>query len=191
MDKISVIVVLSALHSVFIMATIVVLMKNRTFSHDVLTANEFRLVDTAGRVRAALHCDDGNMGLCLFDSRGELRVLLDVDNNDCAGIGIYDENGAPALGMATKNKGPHFCIFDKNGFSRILLNIDEENRSGLAMFDSAGVQRHEIAVETTSFSNSFIEDEDGKIRNLKKHFTRNIPVLNIRNETGEIIWKAP
>lgn len=61
---------------------------------DVIEAEEFRIVDKEGKVRATLRLNEkGAPGLALFDDEGRLRAVLQVLEDGSPHLLFLDENG--------------------------------------------------------------------------------------------------
>ena len=64
----------------------------------VVTAQEFRLVDKTGAMRASFQTrDDGSPGLALYDKGGKLRVTLQVQADGGSRLAFHDTQNKPRL----------------------------------------------------------------------------------------------
>jgi hypothetical protein len=69
----------------------------------ILRANEFRLEDATGKLRAALRVMESGPGLGLFGETGKIQATLSV-RKESAGLTLYDENG-PRVILDAKSDG--------------------------------------------------------------------------------------
>ncbi len=61
---------------------------------EVLRARRLEVVDTAGRVRAALGmASDGSSALGLWDATGRVRIAIVVDPDGSPGLSLHDAAG--------------------------------------------------------------------------------------------------
>jgi hypothetical protein len=72
----------------------------------VLTAQEFRLVDKTGAMRATLQTqEDGSPGLALYDKNGKVRVTLHVRSDGSSAIAFRDAESKPRVELAQESDG--------------------------------------------------------------------------------------
>ena len=104
----------------------------------VITAEELRIVDRDGNMRAvlgmlpkggvglSLHDEDGNgrvslafvdgeMGLDFFDEDGELVGVIGILGGKFPGIGLFDDNGTIRVALDLYDGKPQLIFYDKTG----------------------------------------------------------------------------
>ncbi len=108
----------------------------------VVRGERFELVDSTGRVCAALGVDKGQPSLKLFDQNDTERVSL----------GVSAESGQPALKLC-----------DQNGEVRASLKLDTSGQSKLGLADQNGKVRAHLGVDAGGKAGLMLWDENGKI----------------------------
>lgn len=72
----------------------------------VLMAQEFRLVDKSGAMRATLQTqEDGSPGLALYDKSGKVRVTLRVRPDGSSALTFHDAQSKPRVELAQESDG--------------------------------------------------------------------------------------
>jgi hypothetical protein len=72
----------------------------------VVTAEDFHLVDGSGRLRGALFVSaKGEPGFALFDKEGKDRILLMLNADGSAAIELHDEAGESRARLALAKEG--------------------------------------------------------------------------------------
>jgi hypothetical protein len=114
----------------------------------ILSAQEFRLVDSGGECRARLYVDkEDNARLSMFDGQNKLERLsigFDAVNDDV-------------------EKSPALQLYDKEGVLRAILHLDSDQDPGLALYDSRNDQARIalVAIENGS-SHLWFSDPAGR-----------------------------
>ena len=117
----------------------------RAVSNTVVTAQEFRLTDKGGNIRAVMNVDtSGEPGLRMFDRTGTLRLQLDSFENT-----------------------PSLILLDRAGSRRVYYGM--ENADGSGLLQMMGPNGETQATLTTSGDNPVFTlndiDSDLTIRN--------------------------
>lgn len=72
----------------------------------VVTAQEFRLVDKTGAMRATLQTqEDGSPGMALYDKNGKVRITLHVKSDGSSLLAFHDAQSKPRLELEQGNDG--------------------------------------------------------------------------------------
>ena len=108
----------------------------------VLMAQEFRLVDKTGAMRATLQTqDDGSPGLALYDKTGKVRVTLHVQGDGTSLLSFHD--GA--------------------GKSRVELEQDADGTGGLTLINGKGTGGAAVLIAPDSNPVAVFKNKDGKV----------------------------
>ena len=108
----------------------------------VIAAQEFRLVDGAGKTRASLSAqDDGSTGMVFFDREGKRRAVLRLR-----------ADGTPAL-----------SLHDADGKNRAALDTLADGSVSLALTNKTGKGGSALVVLPNDSSAAIIKDKDGKV----------------------------
>ncbi len=110
----------------------------------VVTANEFRLVDEAGTLRASLNFDEsGTVGLQILDGDEVAQIQLFVsDAQGVAGISLADERGVGRLDLFIGDQGePAVLLFDQRATIRSRYALNAIGVPGLFLHDIGGAER--------------------------------------------------
>jgi len=99
-----------------------------------IAAEQFQLVDKAGRIRAVLTMEDDQPGLFLFDEEEELRASF-----------CLDEGGEPYLDMLDKGEITRAVLWVKKGESSLNL-CDEEGMIRAQVYASGDDEGHGMAL---------------------------------------------
>ncbi|MBV6506222.1 MAG: hypothetical protein ILNGONEN_01794 [Syntrophorhabdaceae bacterium] len=92
----------------------------------VITAQEFRLIDENGALRARLGIDkDGSPSLQFINKKGKSPITLGLLQDKSPCLWFYDENDRPYVKLRLVNDNmPNLEFLDKNGYERIALSVD-------------------------------------------------------------------
>lgn len=97
-----------------------------TLDSKVVTASQFALVDTTGRVRAQLgFSSEGPPGLWILDEKGVARIAMGLYPDNTSHFGLQDKNGAMIQLM--RSVGPSespLLIFKNKGEDRMILGLN-------------------------------------------------------------------
>lgn len=150
------------------LAGLAVLMIGGAASRSLTTieAREFVLRDQNGAMRAALSIrPDGTPGLGLFDSKGQVRLSLDLGADESAGVNAYDATGTLRAALAVRPDGtPGIGLFDGLGKPRLSLDTKFDGKPGLNLFDPNDRVRAALAIRPDGTPGLGLFDGDGQIR---------------------------
>jgi len=116
----------------------------------VLTAEEFRLVDSTGRITARLtRSGEGTPVLWLFDGKGVARLQAGLYENGQPLFGLFDEGGqAVGLFRVAGSKGSPVLVMKAHGQDRMILGLgmdSPEQDPFLTAVDAKGGRRDALA----------------------------------------------
>lgn len=108
----------------------------------VLTAQEFRLVDKTGAMRATLQTqDDGSPGLALYDKSGKVRITLHVQADGTSLMAFRDGQGK----------------------SRVELEQDTDGTGGLTLTNGKGTGGAALVIAPDGNPVALFKDKNGKV----------------------------
>lgn len=93
---------------------------------DVVRTRRFELLDTQGRVRAVLACDDRNgaPSLAFLDGSGVTRAIVGISWNDMPQIQLSDADGAARVALVARPEGTGMVIVTDGDVSRSITPGD-------------------------------------------------------------------
>jgi hypothetical protein len=95
-------------------------------SNKILEAQEFRLLDDEGRVRAKIFLEDDEPKVALFSKDDKKRAAIGLLPTGEAGVALYDDKGTyHFLINVSANGNPDLSIKDKNGREMYLVQREE------------------------------------------------------------------
>jgi hypothetical protein len=118
---------------------------------DVVSAREFRLVDSNGNTRITMTMDENDEpGIRLFDRNGQVRAQLDtwqstpslilngpdgsrrvyfgMDEQGGGMLDMMNPDGAEMMSMEATDGMPKLLLSDQNGSPRASFNVDRDGR---------------------------------------------------------------
>lgn len=94
--------------------------------HKIVEAQEFRLLDKEGRVRARVYLEDDEPKVALYSKEEKKRAAIGLLPTGEAGIALYDEEGKYHVLMNVSAKGtPDLSIRDRNGREMMLFQEEK------------------------------------------------------------------
>ena len=108
----------------------------------IVEAEEFRLVDSEGRLRARLGLDAGScVSLSLHTAQGTLEVRLHTDDQGCSAVQIHDKEGAsPRVDISVDAIGCHVLLASP-AKQQSYLFLKDTGATGLVLTDAEGTRR--------------------------------------------------
>jgi len=105
----------------------------------VLRAERFEVVDSSGKVRAALETlPDGSPGLTLRDKDGQMRAWLSLLPDGSPGLTLRDKDGQMRAGLLLSNGSPGLSLWGKDGKGGAMLAVRADGSPELALYDKDG-----------------------------------------------------
>lgn len=154
----------------------------------IIGAEEFRLIDSAGRARAWLALQDGVPSLEFFDSEYKSRLEMRIQSTGVPYMEMSDASGKPRLILNLDENGPRLAMQDAQEGDKLLLRINRD-RPSLSFNDSLGRERAEFFLDQTGSGMSF-KASGGKTL-LEMYGLSSGPVILMKDEQGNHIWTAP
>lgn len=155
----------------------------------IITAEEFRLVDGEGILKASLNVylgnpwldfygpdgeissyfyvdSDGNPTLLLYDNSGNARVRLGVDSDGDGYLRFYDEDGETGTGLIDSGLiTPKMLLHDTDGNIVIMQVVYLEADPFLVFYDGEGnlIWFIQLEISSTSQGSGFLLTESGLV----------------------------
>src|SRR5436309_10393503 len=106
------------------------------FENQIVTAQQFRLTDKSGRLRAVLGLEDGEPSLSLYDAQEELRLWVGIGEDGEPGVVFYDKMGIARASLGLGEEGdPGIHLLDKDENLRAVLSLESNGEPGLDLLD--------------------------------------------------------
>ena len=159
-----------------------VLAENKVASQNVVTAEEFRLVDKEGKILSTWGMYAGGPGIVLFNKSGQFRAVFSLTSPDEGPILTFADNKGnhrAIVGLGS-GKQPYVTLRDQTGNERISLSLDDDGDPYLALYDQA---ENERAVLGTLDST--------KLKRTGTIEKRSVSSLVLLGKDGQITWKTP
>ena len=122
------------------------------FPDGVIVASEVRLVDQPGWLRASLFTDQNEAaGLQVFDTEGTSRIQIFASSGDgTTGLSLADQADVERASLVLGDIGePLLMYFDQRGTVRSRLQLSPNGFPGLFFHDVTGRNRSRFAQEPT------------------------------------------
>ena len=131
----------------------------------VVEANEFRVVDNKGNIRALLGIGSRGPCLLLFDGKRSLRVSAFVHGTQ-PGIELLDKNGKVRTALHLDQKGhPSLLLLDCNEKVNLGLALKKDGEPRLDLYDPNEKLRGSFALDKVQESSHLtVVDLDGNCR---------------------------
>jgi hypothetical protein len=130
--------------------------------HNVVIANEVRLVDAAGNTRLLLTTRSGTPSLQFLSGNGTVGMTADLDQEGRGAFRIQNpEAQGPVASIEVDAKGTH-VKFDKPNGASCYLFLNNAGESGAVFIDAAGKRRVNVLVDPTGGSRIERLDDAGR-----------------------------
>ena len=149
---------------------------------NVITAEEFRLVDKEGKTLSTWGMYAGGPGIVLFNKNGQFRAVFSLTSPDEGPVLTFADNKGnhrAIVGLGAERQ-PYVTLRDQTGKERISLSLDDDGDPYLALYDQA---ENERAVLGTLDST--------KLKRTGTIEKRSVSSLVLLGKDGEITWKTP
>jgi hypothetical protein len=177
-------------------------------SGQVLEAQELRIKDSSGRLRADVRSTDDAVAFVLYSADGQRRVAISANSaagltlSDTSGkarvgialtkdgpsLGLHDASGNPRAFLALTRDGPSLTLYDGNGSTRTSLSLNKDG-PGLSLHDSKGNRRASLGL-TQSGSGLVFLGHDGEAR-ASFGFAQDNALLALFDSRGQVLSKLP
>lgn len=157
----------------------------------IISAEEFRVLDRAGRARAwlTLNADNDNAELAIFDGKSESpRLLMGAPGQKGPYMHIKDTEGKTRLSLSVDESGPRIGLADPEDKERLSVRL-ATGRPALVMNDPEGKQRAELFLDGGGPGLSFGFGKDANV--LEMYGLRSGPVILMKDDQGNHLWAAP
>jgi len=116
-----------------------------TAARKILRARELQVVDEKKRTRVKMGMDDGRPFVGLFDEREKARSGMYLDKNGEPGISFVDSRGQIRLLLNMEENDPQVTLFNEGGSDAISMGSTDEY-STIWICDQGGRERINMAV---------------------------------------------
>ena len=149
---------------------------------NVVTAEEFRLVDKEGKIISTWGLYAGGPGMVLFNKKGQFRAVFSLTSPDEGPVLTFADNKGNhrvIVGLGAKRQ-PYVTLRDQTGNERISLSLDDDGDPYLALYDQAENERVVLGtIDATKLKRTGIIEK------------RSVSSLVLLGKDGQITWKAP
>ncbi len=136
-------------------------------SEEVIRAKRFEVADNEGNVRALTAAvDSGGVATNLFDSHGNLRVSLGVNQADVPMFGLHDADETPRVAISCGIDGQSVRLNDENGNPRALLSLitSRDSAPHVMLLDNEGNARVQLLLDQAGLATISFNDEDDELQ---------------------------
>ena len=149
---------------------------------NVVTAEEFRMVDKQGRILSTWGMYAGGPGMVLFSKNGQFRAVFSLTSPEEGPVLTFADNKGnhrAIVGLGAKRQ-PYVTLRDQAGNERISLSLDDDGDPYLALYDQAENERAILGtIESTKLKRT------GTIEK------RSVSSLVLLGKDGQVTWKTP
>jgi len=159
----------------------------------IVTAQQFRVVDAAGKVVAILGLSEKDTGLHLFDDSGAMRASIRLAPHSAPAFTQYDEKGKVrlALCLGEKDGTPRLYHHDQDEKIRMALVQTPDGGFGLSMYDAAGKTRSVVGLGPDGNPLLTQQDAKGTARALLVPTAKGAWALTLSDEDGKPVAQLP
>lgn len=111
----------------------------------IITANEFRLTDLNGNVRAILTARESGVDFIFADDKGNPQLKVTTRGNGLSALNMYDKSGQEKIGISVDDKGTHVHLAGKSKQESYLF-LKNSGATGFVLTDEEGNRRLEAKV---------------------------------------------
>lgn len=135
-------------------------------SKKIITANEFQLVDSAGKVRASLSATDEGVSLTMTGSQEKAHLKLMVDEAGMSFLKLYDASSTdPRVDISVDDKGTHLFLAGE-GKQQSYLFLKKGGASGVVLIDREGQRRAQLMLSADGKPEVTIQPQSGGPKSL-------------------------
>lgn len=149
---------------------------------NVVTAEEFRMVDKEGRILSTWGMYAGGPGIVLFSKNGEFRAVFSLTSPEEGPVLTFADNKGnhrAIVGLGAERQ-PYVTLRDQAGKERISLSLDDDGDPYLALYDQAENERAILGtIDSTKLKRT------GTIEK------RSVSSLVLLGKDGQVTWKTP
>jgi hypothetical protein len=171
---------------------------------NVITAHEFDVVDSSGRVRVRMNVDTNRSAIELYDVHGMERAELSLNSSGEPKIVLTDAQGNSRAGMFVNPSGePNIVLGDAKGKPRAGMTIDSSGTPSITLNDAQGMKRASMSVNSSGAPSIGLSDAKGFAMDLGSTQTVTPPkgetqqtssasiVMFGNDQKHLVIWRAP
>jgi hypothetical protein len=127
-------------------------MSEQGTSGKVIRAEQFELVDKAGRVRAALYVNENaEAALAFNDQEGKVRAQLGLGPTGHPSLTLLGEDTQPFIFLGfTESGGVRVALESREGKKRATLELSPSGWPALFLYDTSGEPRAVLQLDETN-----------------------------------------
>jgi hypothetical protein len=148
----------------------------------VVAAEEFRLIDTEGRILSTWGMYAGGPGIVLFSKNGQFRAVFSLTSPEAGPVLTFaDKDGVhrATVGLGAKRQ-PYLALRDQAGKERISLSLNDKGDPYLVLYDQGENERAVLGTMDLT-----------KIKRTGTIEKGTISSFVLLGKDGEVTWKAP
>jgi hypothetical protein len=127
----------------------------------VLEAQELRIKDSHGNLRAQIRAGEDSVGFVLYGNNNQEQIAI-AAGPQANGLQIHAPNDKTSIGLIGSNDGPSVGFYDSSRTVRAFLALENNNPS-LSLYDRAGNARTSLSLSGDGPSLT-LNDVDGSRR---------------------------
>lgn len=163
-------------------------------------AEEFRLEDKEGRLRASLRMTpEGSPALTLHDEEGSARLVMGIGSEGSPSVEIFDRGGKVRASLGLDPAGSsRLLLSDRDGRPRASLALGTSGMPILGFVDENGRCRLELTLRSDwKAAGLHIVDADGKLcaalsvnetNSAVLRLAGHAPTLHLLDDSGRLLW---
>jgi hypothetical protein len=110
----------------------------------VLEAQELRIKDPRGRLRAKIRAGEDSVGFVLYGNNNQEEIAI-AAGSQANGLKIHAPNDKTTIALIGSNDGPSVGFYDSDRTVRAFLALENNNPS-LSLYDRAGNARTSLSL---------------------------------------------
>ncbi len=158
----------------------------------VVSAQEFRLTDAQGRVRALLACGkNGSPALTFENAAGNPRVRVGMDGQ-ASGVTLYNARGKGQVYLTLQPDGSAgVALLDANGSLRAALHLNQQGSPVLSLHDVQGAPRALLEARPDGSPALLLNGSTQKGGAALLVSGSDEPAILFKDGAGKLLWSVP
>ena len=161
-------------------------------SQKVVEAEEFRLVDENGKLRAKLAQNPKLVGFGLVDKKRNLRLVLNAVESGSTHLKMYDPGMKERVSvMLTEDGMPLLDLRDRNGKAGLSLRLADGDTPILEFRDRDNKVRLNLVLVKGDIPYLLFLDRDQKAKAVFGVQSNGMPQMQAIGSDDKVIWQVP